>query len=81
MAKVKKEIKEEAKVLTKEEKIARKNAPVYSFDIETKNEDGTKKEFRIELKKPTRTMLADADMFYSIQLSKYIKMGLLTAEQ
>lgn len=33
---------------------------------------------RVVLKKPTRTQLEDGDMFYSIWLNKYIKMGLLT---
>lgn len=33
---------------------------------------------RVTLKKPTRTQLEDGDMFYSIWLNKYIKMGLLT---
>lgn len=83
MAKAKKEIKEEVKetkkVLTKEEKMAIKNAPVYSFEVEVGEEP--KKTYRIELKKPTRSLLSEADMYYSIQLSKYIKMGLLTAEQ
>jgi len=30
------------------------------------------------LKKPTRTQIEDGDMFYSIWLNKFIKMGLLT---
>ncbi len=33
---------------------------------------------RVILRKPTRTQLEDGDMFYSIWLNKYIKMGLLT---
>lgn len=33
---------------------------------------------RVTLRKPTRTQLEDGDMFYSIWLNKYIKMGLLT---
>jgi len=33
---------------------------------------------RVVLKKPTRTQLEDGDMFYSIWLNKFIKMGLLT---
>lgn len=82
MAKAKKEEKkEETKVLTKEEKMAIKNAPIYSFQVEIKDEKGDKHDYRIELKKPTRTMMSEADMHYAIQLSKYIKMGLLTAEQ
>ena len=33
---------------------------------------------KIILKKPTRTQVDDGDMFYSIWLNKFIKMGLLT---
>ena len=33
---------------------------------------------RVILRKPTRTQLEDGDMFYSIWLNKFIKMGLLT---
>lgn len=33
---------------------------------------------KIFLKKPTRTQVEDGDMFYSIWLNKFIKMGLLT---
>ncbi len=33
---------------------------------------------RVFLKKPTRTQVEDGDMFYSIWLNKFIKMGLLT---
>lgn len=70
--------KEEVKVKTP----VNKNAPIYSFDIKTKDEEGKALgNFRVELRKPTRTILSEADMFYSIQLSKYIKLGLLTAEQ
>ena len=35
----------------------------------------------ILIKKPTRTMYEDADLFYSIQFNKYVKMGLLTDSQ
>ena len=40
----------------------------------------TKKQvpFKIIIKKPSRTQLEDGDMFYSIWLNKFIKMGLLT---
>lgn len=33
---------------------------------------------RVILRKPTRTQLEDGDMFYTIWLNKYVKMGLLT---
>ncbi len=38
----------------------------------------TKTPIRILLRKPTRTQVEDGDMFYSIWLNKFIKMGLLT---
>ena len=82
MTKTIKKEKQEVKVLTKEEKAVIRNAPIYSFDVKVdKDGDGNKKEYRIEIKKPTRTFISEADMHFSIQLSKYIKMGLLTAEQ
>lgn len=59
-----------------------KKKPIYTFDIKIKGEKkGQDKKYKIQLKKPTRSMFNEADMFYSIQLNKYIKMGLLTAEQ
>ena len=36
------------------------------------------KPVKVFLKKPTRSQLEDGDMFYSIWLNKFIKMGLLT---
>jgi len=36
------------------------------------------KPYRILIKKPTRTQLEDGDMFYSLQLNKFIKQGLMT---
>ena len=38
----------------------------------------TKTPVRVLLRKPTRTQVEDGDMFYSIWLNKFIKMGLLT---
>jgi hypothetical protein len=38
----------------------------------------TKTPVRVFLRKPTRTQVEDGDMFYSIWLNKFIKMGLLT---
>jgi hypothetical protein len=40
--------------------------------------DLAKRPVKIIFKRPTRTQLEDGDMFYSIQLNKFIKMGLLT---
>lgn len=34
--------------------------------------------FNVVIKKPNRTQLEDGDMFYSLELNKFIKMGLLT---
>jgi len=36
---------------------------------------------QIAIKKPTRSQIEEADLFYSIQFNKYIKMGLLTDSQ
>ena len=44
---------------------------------ETRTETA-KRPVEIIFKRPTRTQLEDGDMFYSIQLNKFIKMGLLT---
>ena len=48
--------------------------------ITTKETTMVKKDvpFNIVIKKPTRTQLEDGDMFYSLELNKFIKMGLLT---
>lgn len=47
--------------------------------VETEMRDSVEEvPVRVILKKPTRTQLEDGDMFYSIWLNKYIKMGLLT---
>lgn len=54
--------------------------PIYSFDVEIKDGE-VKKNYRLQLKSPNRSHYQDADMFYSIQLNKYIKLGLLTSEQ
>ena len=54
--------------------------PVYTFEAKIK-EGKVAKTYKIELKRPTRSVYSEADMFYSIQINKYIKMGLLTAEQ
>lgn len=58
----------------------KKKEPIYSFSSTVKDGD-KEKVFAIQIKYPTRSQLNDADMFYSIRLSKYIKDGLLTSEQ
>lgn len=66
----------------KDSKVKAKNAPIYSFEVGVKEEGKrAKTKFAVRLKKATRSMMTDADMYYTIQLNKYIKMGLLTAEQ
>lgn len=52
-------------------------------EMETVEKTVTKKSkvktpVRLYIKKPTRTQIEDGDMFYSIWLNKFIKMGLLT---
>lgn len=37
--------------------------------------------YQIILKKPTRSMYEEADLFYSIRFNRYVKMGLLTDSQ
>jgi hypothetical protein len=59
----------------------KKNTPIYSFDEVVELEEGKKTTFRIQIKAPTRSMLQESDLFYAINFNKYIKLGLLTAEQ
>lgn len=58
----------------------KKREPIYNFSRTVKENDKDKV-FEIQLRSPTRSQLNDADMFYSIRLSKYIRDGLLTSEQ
>ncbi len=74
--KIEKEVEE-----TVEKKKRRKNKKTGKMDvITTKETTMVKKDvpFNIVIKKPTRTQLEDGDMFYSLELNKFIKMGLLT---
>lgn len=81
-----KEIKQKTKktrVTRKEnqtEKPINKFGPIFTenFDINEGEEIST---YEVFVKKPTRSQIQEADMYYSIQLNKYIKMGLLTSEQ
>lgn len=71
--------REEEKQITKE--VKRKNKE--SGKMETIEETvvrNVKKQVpvRVILRKPSRTQIEDGDMFYSIWLNKFIKMGLLT---
>ena len=73
---IEKEIEEEIDKKTK-----RKNKETGKMEVVTSIEKvKVKKEvvFNIHLKRPNRSELEDGDMFYSLELNKYIKMGLLT---
>lgn len=59
-----------------------KNQPLYNFECTAKrNGEDVEKKYEIIIKKATRSLFYEADMYFSIQLNKYIKMGLLTNEQ
>ena len=73
---IEKEVEEEV-----EKKSKRKNKETGKMEVVTSKEKiNVKKEivFNVFLKKPNRSELEDGDMFYSLELNKYIKMGLLT---
>lgn len=62
-------------------KVRRKNKETGEFEVIEEKKEITVKEsipVRIFIKKPSRMQLEDGDMFYSIWLNKFIKMGLLT---
>jgi hypothetical protein len=66
---------------TVEKKKKRKNKETGKMEVVTSSETiSVKKEIphRIIIKKPNRVELEEGDMFYSLELNKYIKMGLLT---
>jgi hypothetical protein len=73
---IEKEVEEEV-----EKKSKRKNKDTGKMEVVTSKESiAVKKEvpFEIFIKKPNRAELEDGDMFYSLELNKFIKMGLLT---
>ena len=73
---IEKEVEEEI-----EKKSKRKNKETGKMEVVTSKETITvKKEvpYKIILKKPNRTELEEGDMFYSLELNKFIKMGLMT---
>lgn len=73
---IEKEVEEEV-----EKKSKRKNKETGKMEVVTSKEKiNVKKEivFNVFLKKPNRSELEDGDMFYSLELNRYIKMGLLT---
>ena len=62
-------------------KVRRKNKETGKMETIEKTVEKTVTEevpVKIIIKKPTRTQIEDGDMFYSIWLNKFIKMGLLT---
>lgn len=62
-----------------EKVLVKETRKVKEMKTEVELRDTTEvKPVRVILKKPTRTQLEDGDMFYSIWLNKFIKMGLLT---
>lgn len=64
-----------------EKKTKRKNKETGKMEVVTSVEKvKVDKEvpYRIIIKKPNRTELEEGDMFYSLELNKFIKMGLLT---
>ena len=72
---------EEEVVKDVEKKVKRKDKETGKMKTITETVEKTVKEsvpVNIVIKKPTRVQLEDGDMFYSIWLNKFIKMGLLT---
>lgn len=73
---IEKEVEEEA-----EKKSKRKNKETGKMEVVTSKEIvKVNKEvpYTFYVKKPNRTEMEDGDMFYSLELNKFIKMGLLT---
>lgn len=73
---IEKEIEEEV-----EKKSKRKNKETGKMEVVTSKETvKVSKEvpFNVYVKKPNRSELEDGDMFYSLELNRFIKMGLLT---
>ena len=71
--------REKEKEITKEKKRKNKETGKMETIEETVIRTVTEKiPVRMVLRKPSRTQIEDGDMFYSIWLNKFIKMGLLT---
>ena len=71
-----KEVEEEV-----EKKSKRKNKETGKMEVVTSKEKVTVKKdipYKVVIKKPNRNELEEGDMFYSLELNKFIKMGLLT---
>ena len=52
-----------------------------NVEIKEMAEKTIKTPFHVIMKRPTRSIIQEADLFYSVQFNKYVKMGLLTAQQ
>ena len=64
-----------------EKKSKRKNKETGKMEVVTSKEKVTVKKdipYKVVIKKPNRNELEEGDMFYSLELNKFIKMGLLT---
>ena len=68
----------EKEVVKEVEKKNKETGEVEKTEKTVKKTTVEKTPVKIFLKKPTRTQVEDGDMFYSIWLNKFIKMGLLT---
>jgi hypothetical protein len=71
-----KEVEEEV-----EKKSKRKNKETGKMEVVTSKEKVTVKKdvpYKVVIKKPNRNELEEGDMFYSLELNKFIKMGMLT---
>ena len=72
---------EEEVVKEVEKKVRRKNKKTGKMESVVKKTEETVLEstpVEVIIRQPSRSLLEDGDMFYSIWLNKYIKMGLLT---
>jgi len=72
------ETEEEKEVIKEVKRKNKETGKMETVDETIKKVVKVKTPVRLFLKKPTRTQIEDGDMFYSIWLNKFIKMGLLT---
>lgn len=68
----------EKEITTEKKKKNKETGKMETIHETVKKKVKVKTPVRVVLKKPTRTQIEDGDMFYSIWLNKFIKMGLLT---
>lgn len=65
-----------SKEIESEKEVASKNDK--GEEVTTKKKEKTQKEYVFSIKNPTRKILDDADLFYTIELSTLVKKGVLT---